>query len=144
MWITHLREQKALAKGQAPPSLKHFLLGYTLAEGQEVLQRIAEMLDSEMTIKISLPKNLTNAKLRHQVMPVIQARPQNQTHDITETRQLISAAVEDKSHCSGTLSIPVHHHHQSKPSRRPQAQHQKKSKGCYDQSTHQCEASQKN
>lgn len=122
-WITHSREQQALAKGQAPPSLKHSSLGYTLAEWQEVLQRIAEMLVSERTIRISLPKNLTNAKLRHQVMPVIQARPQIQTHDITETRQLISAAVEDKSHCSGTLSTPAHHHHQPKPSRKPQAQH---------------------
>lgn len=107
MWITHSREQKAPAKSQAPPSLKHSLPGYTLAEWQEVLQRIAEMLDSERTIRISLPKNLTNAKLRHQVMPVIQAGPQNQTHDITESRQLIAAAVEDKSHCSGTLSIPA-------------------------------------
>lgn len=144
VWITHCRQQKALTKGQAPPSLKHSLLGYTLAEWQEVLQRIAEMLDSERTIRISLPKNATNAKLRQQVMPVIQARPQNQTHDITETRQLISAAVEDKSHCSGTLSIPAHHQHQPKPSRRPQAQHQKKSTGCYDQSRDQSEASQKN
>lgn len=97
---------------------------------------MAEMLDSEKAIRISLPKNVTNAKLRHQVMPVIQARLRNQTHDITETRQLIAAAVEDKSHCSGTVSIPVHqHHHDPLPRRRPEAQHRaEKSMGSHAQS----------
>lgn len=55
-------------------------------------------------------KNVTNAKLRHKVMSVTQPRLRNQTRDITEPQQLISAAVEDRSHCSGTLSIPMHHH----------------------------------
>lgn len=50
------------------------LLPTPLQSQQEVLQRITEMLDSKEAIRISLPKNVTNAKLRHQVMPVTQAR----------------------------------------------------------------------
>lgn len=57
-------------------------------------------------------------------MPVTQARLRNQTHDITEPQQLISAAVEDRSHCSGTLSIRVHHH-QPQPRRNHQTESQK-------------------
>ena len=141
-----LQRAQAPCKGQAPLSPKRPPLGYTLAERQEVLQRITKMLDSEKTIRISLPKNVTNAKLRHQVMPVTQACLRNQTHDITESRQLISAAVEDKSHCSGTLSIPAyHHHHHPLPRRRPQAQRrEEKSMGSHAQSEQQSGASQKN
>lgn len=146
IWLyDSLQRAQVPCKGQAPLSPKHPPLDYTLAEPQEVLQRIAEMLDSEEAIRISLPKNVTNAKLRHQVMPVTQARLWNQTHDITETRQLISAAVEDKSHCSGTLSIPAHHHHQPLPRRRPQAQHWgEKPIGSHAQSKQWGGASQKN
>lgn len=53
-----------------PSVPKHPPLVYTLAEQQGITER----LDSEEAIRISLPKNVIDTTLRHQVMRVTQAR----------------------------------------------------------------------